>query len=55
MYVDEYLLLAIYFIAVLSLAISAWAVWSLEEIRKHYERIYNKATGTVPVKKTVKK
>jgi hypothetical protein len=59
MYVDGYLLLAIYFIAVLSLAVSTWAVWSLEEIRKHYERMYNKTTGAYtfsePVKKTVKK
>jgi hypothetical protein len=56
MYIDGYLLFAIYFIAVLSLAISAWALWSLEEIRKHYERIYDKKTNTykfsIPVNKT---
>ena len=36
MYVDGYLLFAIYFIAVLALAVSAYALWSLEEIRKYY-------------------
>ena len=57
MYVDGYLLFAIYFIAVLALGVSAWALWSLEEIRKHYERMYNKGTKTYtfPVKKTVRK
>jgi len=38
MYVDGYLLFAIYFIAVLALAVSAYALWSLEEIRQYYER-----------------
>jgi len=38
MYVDGYLLFAIYFISVLALAVSAYALWSLEEIRKYYER-----------------
>jgi hypothetical protein len=38
MYVDGYMLFAIYFIAVLALAVSAYALWSLEEIRKYYER-----------------
>jgi hypothetical protein len=37
MYVDGYLLFAIYFIAVLALAVSAYALWSLEEIRKYYD------------------
>jgi len=46
MYVDGYLLFAIYFIAVLALAVSAYALWSLEEIRQHYEKIYNKKTNT---------
>jgi len=38
MYVDGYMLFAIYFIAVLALAVSAYALWSLEEIRQYYER-----------------
>lgn len=42
MYVDGYLLFAIYFIAVLSLAVSVYAVWSLEEIRQYYAKRYNK-------------
>jgi hypothetical protein len=35
------MLLAIYFIAVLALAVSAYALWSLEEIRQYYERKHN--------------
>jgi hypothetical protein len=46
MYVDGYLLFAIYFIAVLALAVSAYALWSLEEIRQHYARKYDKQTNT---------
>jgi flagellar basal body-associated protein FliL len=38
MYVDGYMLFAIYFIAVLALAVSAYALWSLEEIRKYYAK-----------------
>lgn len=38
MYVDGYMLLAIYFIAVLALAVSVYALWSLEEIRQYYEK-----------------
>jgi hypothetical protein len=38
MYVDGYLLFAIYFIAVLALAVSTYALWSLEEIRRYYEK-----------------
>lgn len=41
MYVDGYMLLAIYFIAVLALAVSVYALWSLEEIRKYYENKYS--------------
>lgn len=41
MYVDGYMLLAIYVIAVLALAVSIYAVWSLEEIRRYYERSRN--------------
>jgi hypothetical protein len=58
MYVDGYLLFAIYFIAVLALAVSAYALWSLEEIRQYYARRYDKRTNThaspsvsVPMKK----
>jgi len=45
MYVDGYMLFAIYFIAVLALAVSVYALWSLEEIRKFYETKY-KTTNT---------
>ena len=41
MYVDGFLLFAIYFIAVLALAVSAYALWSLEEIRKYYAKKQN--------------
>jgi hypothetical protein len=43
MYVDGYMLFAIYFIAVLALAVSAYALWSLEEIRQYYSRLYDKS------------
>jgi hypothetical protein len=46
MYVDGYMLFAIYFIAVLALAVSAYALWSLEEIRQYYERRYDKRSNT---------
>jgi hypothetical protein len=42
MYVDGYMLFAIYFIAVLALAVSAYALWSLEEIRQYYRELYGK-------------
>jgi CHASE3 domain sensor protein len=45
MYVNGNLLFAIYFIAVLALAVSAYALWSLEEIRQHYERRNNKRSN----------
>ena len=48
MYVDGHLLFAIYFIAVLALAVSAYALWSLEEIREHYERKNDKRSNTKP-------
>jgi hypothetical protein len=38
MYIDGNLLFAIYFIAVLALAVSAYALWSLEEIRQQYSK-----------------
>ena len=49
MYVDGNLLFAIYFIASLALAVSAYALWSLEEIRQHYERRNNKRSDTKPI------
>ena len=53
MYIDGYLLFAIYFIAVLALSVSAYALWSLEEIRKHYERQFNKKSNTYATPKSV--
>lgn len=56
MYIDGYLLFAIYFISVLALALSAYALWSLEEIRKYYERKsissknYNELKTKPPIK-----
>ena len=41
MYVDGYILFAIYAIAVLALAVSVYALWSLEEIRRYYEKKNN--------------
>ena len=46
MFIDGYLLFAIYFIAVLSLAVSVYALWSLEEIRQYYSRRFDKRTNT---------
>lgn len=37
MYVDGIMLFLIYLISVLALAVSVYALWSLEEIRKYYE------------------
>jgi flagellar basal body-associated protein FliL len=45
MYVDGHMLFAIYFIAVLALAVSVYALWSLEEIRKYYEKKNTKPTA----------
>jgi flagellar basal body-associated protein FliL len=45
MYVDGYMLFAIYFIAVLALAVSVYALWSLEEIRKYYEKKNTKTSA----------
>jgi flagellar basal body-associated protein FliL len=44
MYVDGYMLLAIYAIAVLALAVSVYALWSLEEIRRYYKNSRNKTS-----------
>ena len=59
MYVEGWILFAIYFIAVLALAVSVYAVWSLEEVRQYYEKKYNKKTSTytkvnasIPLKKS---
>lgn len=46
MYVDGYMLFAIYFIAVLALAVSTYALWSLEEIRKYYSKWHSKSNNT---------
>jgi hypothetical protein len=56
MYVDGYMLLAIYFIAVLALAVSAYALWTLEEIRQYYadrheaQKNYNQWKNQPPIK-----
>ena len=59
MYVDGWMLFAIYFIAVLALAVSVYAVWSLEEIRQYYEKrsnkkvsTYTKVNASIPLKKS---
>jgi len=46
MYIDGYMLFAIYFIAVLALAVSAYALWSLEEIRQYYSKRNDKRSNT---------
>ena len=38
MYVDGYMLLAIYILSVLAAGVSIYALWTLEEIRQQYER-----------------
>ena len=43
MYVDGLMLLAIYFIAVLALAISVYALWTLKEVEELYKK---KNSGT---------
>jgi len=48
MYVDGNLLFAIYFIAVLALAVSAYALWSLEEIRQHYSKRNDRKSNAPP-------
>jgi hypothetical protein len=48
MYVDGNLLFAIYFIAVLALAVSAYALWSLEEIRQYYSKKNDRKSTTPP-------
>ena len=42
MYVDGYMLLAIYFVAVLALAVSVYAIWSIIEIEEKMIDLYNK-------------
>lgn len=37
MYVDGYMLLAIYLLSVIAVAISIYALWTLEEIKQYYE------------------
>jgi flagellar basal body-associated protein FliL len=41
MYVDGYMLLVIYLLSVFAAAVSVYALWTLEEIRRHYERKSN--------------
>ena len=38
MYVDGYMLLAIYFVAVLALAVSVYALWTLKEVEELYRK-----------------
>ena len=38
MYVDGYMLLAIYFIAVLALGVSVYALWTLKEVEELYKK-----------------
>lgn len=38
MYVNGYMLLAIYFIAVVALGISIYALWTLKEVEDYYKR-----------------
>jgi hypothetical protein len=42
MYVDGYMLLAIYFVAVLALAVSVYAIWSIIEVEERLADLYNK-------------
>jgi hypothetical protein len=42
MYVDGYMLLAIYFVAVLALAVSVYAIWSIIEIEDRLTDLCNK-------------
>ena len=43
MYIDGWMIFAIYFIAVTAMAVSVYALWSLEEIRRYYEKRNNKS------------
>jgi hypothetical protein len=42
MYVDGYMLLAIYFVAVVALAVSVYAIWSIIEIEEKMTDLHNK-------------
>ncbi len=63
MYVDGYMLLIIYLLAVFAAAISVYSLWTLEEIRRHYERqsksktsnAYEQFKNKPPVKPTREK
>jgi hypothetical protein len=46
------MLFAIYFIAVLALAVSVYALWSLEEIRQYYQKMYSKSNSVKSYKQT---
>jgi flagellar basal body-associated protein FliL len=45
MYIDGYMLLVIYLLAVFAAAVSIYALWTVEEIRQHYEK-NNKTKGS---------
>ena len=51
MYVDSYMLLTIYVIAVLALAVGVYAVWSINELEKRLNSFYNKMVNTNKEKK----
>lgn len=42
MYVDGYMLLAIYVVATLALAVSVYAIWSIIEVEERLTDLYNK-------------
>lgn len=56
MYIDGYLLLAIYVISVSALLVSIYALWTLEEIRQYYankhnaQKNYNQWQNQPPIK-----
>ncbi len=60
MYVDGYMLLAIYLLSVIAAVISLYALWTLEEIRQYYEKnnrtkglnAWNQYKNKPPVKPT---
>lgn len=45
MYVDGYMLLAIYIIAVLALAISVYALWTLIEVEEQFKKKTTKSNN----------
>jgi len=51
MHTNSYMLLAIYIIAVLALAVSVYAIWSIHELEKRLTNFYNKMADTNKEKK----